>query len=133
MLYSKSAKYAIKSLTSLVGLSQDQYRTAGEVAECQEVPADFLSKIFQRLAKEGLLDSQKGRGGGFRLERPAEEISLLEIVHAVDGEDVFHRCPFDTRNCDPKEPCPLHQDWKPIRDQIVGFLEQKKISDLVQE
>lgn len=130
MLYSKSAKYAIKTLSSLANLQKAEYLTAEEVAKSQEVPAHFLSKIFQGLTKDGILESQKGRGGGFRLSDPAEDISLLEIVYSVDGDEVFDRCPFDVKRCSTEQPCPLHEDWKPIRDQIVAFLDRKSIADL---
>jgi len=133
MLYSRTAKYGLKTLAYLAEASPGEYRTVETVARETEVPAEFLGKIFQRLAREGLLESQRGRGGGFRLTRPGEEISLLEVVQILDGERVFDRCPFDLKDCGEGDNCPLHEEWKPIRDRIVGLMEDKTVADLIAE
>ena len=130
MLYSRTAKYGLKTMAYLAGNSNREYQTVSEISKRTDVPRDFLGKIFQQIAREGLLESQRGRGGGFRLDRPANEISLMEIIEAIDGKKVFDRCPFDLKDCGQNSTCPLHEDWKPIRDQIVQLMKKKTIDDL---
>lgn len=132
MLYSTSAAYAIKALTYLAKEQEQGYQTVGYIAQEIEAPKQFLGKIFQDLSKKGILQSQKGRGGGFKLSRDSNQISLLQVVRLIDGEDVFQTCPFNLDECDDQDYCPLHEDWNPIRSKIVEFLETKTIGDLQQ-
>ncbi len=130
MLFSRSVKYGMKSLPYMEVAPEGDYKTAKEVAEKTDAPPDFLGKIFQKLAKDGLLQSRRGRGGGFCLSRPGDEISLLEVVKKIDGEDMFDRCLFDLKKCGSGGKCPIHEDWRPIRDNIVEMLEETTVSDL---
>ncbi|MFP4589468.1 MAG: RrF2 family transcriptional regulator [Candidatus Bipolaricaulota bacterium] len=130
VFFSTSVSYAIKALTFLAGASENGYYTVNSVAEEVDVPAQFLGKIFQGLAKEGILRSQKGRGGGFQFARSAEKVALFDVVEAVEGVDSLYQCPFDLTVCSEDEPCPLHEEWKPIRDEVVNLLRRKTIADL---
>jgi len=132
VIYSKTAKYGIKALRYLAGGDSREFTTVRSVAEAVDVPADFLGKIFQSLARENVLESQKGRGGGFRLSRPGNQISLLEVVQTIDGYDVFERCIFDTKECGEGGTCPLHDDWIPIREDLRSLLADKTIADLTE-
>ncbi len=133
MLYSRTAKYGIKALVYLTETADDDYKTVDFIAKRTDIPADFLGKIFQELAKRDLLQSQRGRGGGFRPARPGDEISLLEVVKSIDGDDVFDRCLFDTKKCGQGGTCPLHDDWVPIRKQLTSLLAEKTVGDLIEE
>lgn len=133
MLYSRTSKYGIKALTYMAeGASQD-YKTVDSIADGTEIPTQFLGKICQNLVKEGLLQSRKGRGGGFRLARPGAEISLMEVIKSLDGEEVFDRCLFDVKKCSKGGVCPLHEDWAPIRNELKKLMEKKTIADLTED
>ncbi|MBS3825707.1 Rrf2 family transcriptional regulator [Candidatus Bipolaricaulota bacterium] len=132
MLYSRTAKYGIKALTYLSESEGEGYKTVDYIADRTEIPTQFLGKICQNLAKKGLLQSRKGRGGGFRLAKSGDEIPLMEVIKSLDGEKVFDRCLFDVKKCSKGGLCPLHEDWVPIRNQLEKLMEKTTIADLTQ-
>ncbi|EJZ2266324.1 Rrf2 family transcriptional regulator [Escherichia albertii] len=92
-LYSSGVEYGIHSLMNMVdseGNSREM--SVRELAELQNVPYDYLAKIFTRLAHAGLVVGTEGKGGGFRLARSCELISILDIVHAIDGSKSIFEC-----------------------------------------
>lgn len=113
--------------------SDDKNIDLNEIAAEQNIPKHFLSKILQLLVKEKLLVSMKGPTGGYRLNRPGEEIALLEIVEAIDGLDIFDQCGIGFRKCDPDHPCPIHDDYKRIRDRVYLLFENKTLGGLSRE
>src|SRR5215472_18280021 len=86
MIFSRPCEYAIHAMTYLAAIPGTSAR-ADEIAEAQEIPLPILSKVLQDLARKGLLDSRRGPGGGFRLSRRPELITLRDIVAAVDSLD----------------------------------------------
>ncbi|QKN81919.1 RrF2 family transcriptional regulator [Scandinavium goeteborgense] len=91
--YSSGVEYGIHSLMSMVDANGDaREMNVRELAELQNVPYDYLAKIFTRLSRAGLVVSSEGKGGGFRLARASELISVLDIVHAIDGDKSMFEC-----------------------------------------
>ncbi|MEJ5071827.1 Rrf2 family transcriptional regulator [Enterobacter ludwigii] len=91
--YSSGVEYGIHSLMSMVDANGDaREMNVRELAELQNVPYDYLAKIFTRLSRAGLVVSTEGKGGGFRLARASELISVLDIVHAIDGDKSMFEC-----------------------------------------
>ncbi|MEW5561097.1 Rrf2 family transcriptional regulator [Enterobacter asburiae] len=91
--YSSGVEYGIHSLISMVDANGDaRDMSVRELAELQNVPYDYLAKIFTRLSRAGLVVSTEGKGGGFRLARASELISVLDIVHAIDGQKSMFEC-----------------------------------------
>jgi Rrf2 family protein len=88
---------------------------------------------LQLLVKHKLLVSMKGPTGGYKLNRPADEICLLEIVEAIDGLDIFRQCGIGFRKCNPDKPCPIHTDYKKIRDKVYKLFEEKTLVALNEE
>jgi Rrf2 family protein len=130
MVYSRSAEYAIRAFVQLAGVEDGKYAMVKNIAEEADIPAHFLAKILQQLARKGFLRSSKGPTGGFALRIPAEEITMLQIVDAVDGLGDFHRCPAGMAECNDQQPCGMHDNWKKVRDTIVEYLEKTTIADL---
>lgn len=95
-----------------------------------DIPRHFLSKILQMLVKHKLLDSMKGPTGGFRLRKPADEITLIQVVGIIDGLDVFSRCGIGFKECDDKNPCPIHFEFGQVREQIRELFESKTLEQL---
>ena len=85
MIYSRTAEYALRALRQLAALPPDEYAMAKNIAAEGNIPAHFLAKILQDLARDGFLKSNKGPRGGFRLALPAEDLSMLRVIEAVDG------------------------------------------------
>jgi len=122
MIYSNACSYAIRAMTRLAVLRPDSYVLLDELCEDSDLPRHFVAKIFQDLVRKGLLLSAKGRGGGFALARPADKITLYDIVAIVDGSEQLERCVVGYSTCNDTQPCPHHEQWKPIKLQINEFL-----------
>ena len=113
--------------------SSDKNVELTEIAREQDIPKHFLSKILQLLVREKLLYSMKGPTGGFRLTRPPDEITLIEIVDAIDGLDIFHQCGIGFKTCDDQNPCPIHHDYKVIRERVNHLFSTKTLEALKDE
>lgn len=132
MIYSRSAEYAIRAFVHLARAPKGQYVMAKQIAEEIEVPAHFLAKILQKLARDWLLSSNKGPTGGFRLRIPPEETSLMKIVEAIDGKTSFQRCASGLAECNDQMPCGMHDSWAALRNRIMEYLEGTSVSDVAQ-
>ena len=130
MIYSRSAEYAIRGCVHMAALSPGEYALVKNIAAEAGIPSHFLAKILQKLARDGFLKSSKGPGGGFRLSLPAEEISMLRIVEAVDGAGRYERCIGGSPECNDRAPCGMHDSWKALRSRIIGYLGGTSIADL---
>jgi Rrf2 family protein len=102
-----------------------------ELVKGTDLPRDFLAKIFQKLVAKGVLKSFKGRGGGFALARPAHEITLLNILEAIEGPYRLDRCVIGLEKCNDRMPCGQHDLYKPIRQRLRDYLNTTTIADLV--
>jgi Rrf2 family iron-sulfur cluster assembly transcriptional regulator len=129
MIYSKPCEYAIRSLAYLASSSGGTAR-AEEIAQAEQLPAPVLSKILQELTRKGLLESRRGPGGGFRLARRPELITLRDVVAAVDGLDQFLECAVGLERCSDDSPCPLHDRWKPLRARFLEYLETTTLENM---
>ncbi|MCZ2077091.1 MAG: Rrf2 family transcriptional regulator [Bryobacteraceae bacterium] len=132
MIYSRSAEYAIRAFIQLAEVPEGKYAMVKNIAEQADIPAHFLAKILQQLARKGFLRSSKGPTGGFCLRIPADEITMLQIVDAVDGLTDFHRCPAGMAECNDQMPCGMHDTWKALRSRIMEYLEGTTIEELAQ-
>ncbi len=123
MLYSKTCEHAIRALAYLASRPAGNLCLVDEIAEAEDMPRPFTSKILRDLVRAGLLTSSRGPGGGYALARDPEEISLLEILQIIDGTDQLDRCAVGLDLCNEFAPCPLHDEFKPLRDAIRAYLE----------
>jgi Rrf2 family protein len=130
MIYSNACAYAIRALTRLAMARPDGYLLLDELCAGTELPRHFVAKVFQQLVREGLLLSAKGRGGGFALARPPAEITLYDIVAAVDGTEQFEACVVGMARCDDQQPCPQHDEWKAMRKKITTFLRETRLHEM---
>lgn len=130
MIYSNACAYAIRALTRLTLIRPDGYVLLDELCEGTDLPRHFVAKIFQDLVRKGLLVSAKGRGGGFALARKPKDISLYDIVEAVDGTASLNACVVGMARCDDNQPCPQHDQWKPLREELKVFLEKTNLEKM---
>lgn len=133
-MFSKSCEYALQAML-YIALYADKGKNIGlkEIAENQEIPVHFLSKILQLLVKHKLINSTKGPNGGFFLLMSPKKITLLEIVKIIDGEDIFDRCGIGLKKCSDKTPCPIHNEFKIIKNNIKQGLSKKSIAELCKD
>lgn len=101
-----------------------------EIAEAADIPAPYLAKIIQSLARKGLVLTQRGIGGGVTLARPADAMSLYELCVALDDPAVQQRCMLGTAQCSDERACPAHRFWTQQRARQVEFLQRMTVADV---
>jgi len=102
-----------------------------EIAERLELPAPYLGKILQQLAKHKIIQSVKGPRGGFYIDDDAQQIKVIKIIEIIDDLSFFNKCGLGLKACSEKHPCPLHKDFKAYRDGLFKLFSDKSIADLV--
>lgn len=105
-MLSQTTEYALRAMVTLAA-SPGRAQTAQQIARASKIPADYLAKILGSLGRAGLVTAQRGRGGGFKTMRPAEEITVLDIVDAVDPLKRIKVCPLGLP-AHARRLCPLH-------------------------
>lgn len=126
-MLSNTSKYAIRALIYLAINEEHSSKTGiKKIAAELSIPAPFLAKILQILARHKLLISSKGPNGGFSLGKNSRKIKLYDIVTVIDGSDIFDKCLISMRTCNEEGiPCPLHHKYEAARNEIkLLFLEQ---------
>jgi Rrf2 family protein len=128
--FSASIEYAIHGLVYLASRGAGETVLMGEVSRAIRVPDSYLRKVFQGLARAGLVLSQRGARGGFLLAREPSAISLRDIVEAVDGSLPFYTCLKTKRKCTAKEACPVSKAFDEGRRRMAEVLEATTLDSL---
>ena len=118
-MISQTAEYALRAMVYLADQRNEPHTTA-QIAEATGIPAGYLAKVMQNIGRARLVHSQRGLKGGFVLTRDAKDITLLQVVNAVDPIRRFHECPLQVLT-HRDELCPLHR----CLDDAAQALEQK--------
>jgi Rrf2 family protein len=129
--HSKGGQYAIRAMVFLAGLPGDESARQSDIASATHVPHPYLSKLMALLARAGLVTARRGPWGGVRLSRPANLITLDQIIQAVDGRRPLEGCILGYAQCSADNPCSLHFEWTNIRDQIEEHIFQRTLADQV--
>lgn len=98
-----------------------------DIAKGINSPVHFIAKILQDLTRKGLLQSAKGPSGGFYLDKTSMKQSLADIVRAVDGDKIFYGCGLGLKQCSEAKPCPIHFEFKKVRQELFGMLQNTRI------
>jgi Rrf2 family protein len=130
MIPSQTGEYALRAMAWLVSQESNTAVRAADLSDETEIPPDYLLKILRRLVLAGILDSQKGRGGGFSLRRRPEEILFKEILAAVDGYPSADRCSFGWGTCNLSDPCPLHGAWSEMVEAFSNWASKTTLADV---
>ncbi len=131
MKLARESAYAIEGLLVLAAKPVGSIMLLHEIAKSRRIPESFLAKIFQKLARAGIVASSRGRIRGYALARPAKQISVGSILLAVEGADVFDRCIFWSDRCSDSNPCPLHDCWAGPRQKMVHeLMERSNLAEL---
>ncbi len=133
ILFSRQCEYAIQGVLYLALKPAGEMTSIKELTKRLDIPYHFLGKILQRLAIKGLLTSLKGPTGGFALGKQAKEITLFDIVEAVDGSAFTKNCVLGFPECSGKSPCAVHHTWGKMRDEIYQMLVSKNIADMAKD
>jgi Rrf2 family protein len=127
---SKSGVHAVRALVVLAELPQGDYKGAVSIAQQTGAPKNYLGKLLQLLSRRGLVESQKGLGGGFRLARTPEAISLFDVVDAIEDSSRWSDCILGNPSCSDGNPCSVHATWGPVRDSYLSLMKNTTIVDL---
>ena len=130
-MLSKATEYAIRALV-YIHLQNKKGRKPGyrEIAKETESPEHFTAKVLQNLTRHQLINSARGKGGGFFFDPDAKELQVYEVIKIMEGEGFFSKCIFGFRFCDSHFPCPLHDDFMKIWEDFKNLTETKSIQDL---
>ncbi len=129
-MISRTGIHALMALSNLAGLPEGRYAGAAEIAQEIGAPPNYLGKLLKTLADDGLVESQKGKGGGFRLARGPASISLYEVMEPIERVSRWSGCFLGHGQCGGGSPCAVHHRWGQVRDVYLQFLRETTVADL---
>lgn len=129
-MLSKTTKYAIRSLIRLAE-ENDAVVSVSRLHTELDIPYKYLARVMKNLADENLAIALQGKQGGYKLARPAEEISLYDIITCIEGEGAYQGCLIGTGECHPGSSCCVHGTWAPIRRQILDVFNHTTLKDIL--
>jgi len=129
----RGAEYAIRAMTYLARYPQGHVASLHEIGEAQDIPESFLAKILQSLVRSGLALSQRGAHGGFTLARPASDITMQQVIEAVDGPISVNQCVLSPQDCARSASCVTHVAWLRAQSQLMDVLGSITLQSLAPE
>jgi len=133
VIYSKTCEYAIRALVYLAGKEKGAFTMVSEISEETGVPGPYIAKIFQNLVKKEILKSLRGPSGGFAFKDNPEELSLKQVVMAIDDFSQLDQCIMGLDSCSNDNPCPLHEVWSEAKEKINQHLERCRLTQLTKD
>lgn len=130
MLVTRKTDYAVRCVLYLAQ-EDDQIANVTEVSRKMHIPKTFLAKIFQKLTKAGLVESIRGMNGGFRLAKKPVDISLLDIMTAIQGPIGINVCAVNSKQCSRSSTCSVHPVWVELRKEVNQRLQGQTIASLL--
>jgi Rrf2 family transcriptional regulator, iron-sulfur cluster assembly transcription factor len=131
MQITRREEYGLKGLLFLAKQPNEKVFLVSEISRVQKIPERFLAKIFQRLSKAGFVRSVRGSKGGFSLRKAASEITMKEVIEALEGPIAINRCLLRNGACDEEQGCPLYEVLEEAQEGLVKVLERTTLEDLV--
>jgi Rrf2 family protein len=132
MQITRQADYAVRAVLYLSRLGPGERAATSTVAEEQRIPPSFLAKIISQLSIAGLLHTSRGARGGVTLARPAKEITLLDVIEAIDGPIMLNECVGDEGDCSFDDDCPLKAVWCDAQEVLVKRLRGTNFQQLLE-
>jgi Rrf2 family protein len=131
-MFSKACEYGIKSSIFIaINSYKGKLVSPKEIAEEIDSPQAFTAKILQDLVRHNIINSVKGAYGGFEIRKEnLASIKLSHIVNAIDGDKIYNGCGLGLNSCSEDHPCPVHDKFKSIRDNLKNMLENTNLEEL---
>jgi Rrf2 family protein len=131
-MFSKACEYAIKATIYVAVQSLENKRVSlKDIAREIDSPVAFTAKILQQLTKKNIMQSVMGPTGGFQIEKKKiDEIKLSQIVDAIDGDSIYRGCGLGLKECNAAKPCPVHDKFAKIRNDLKEMLENTSLYEL---
>jgi Rrf2 family transcriptional regulator, iron-sulfur cluster assembly transcription factor len=130
MQLTMSGEYAVRAMMHLAGLPAGTAVPLKTIAAAWEIPETFLRKIAAQLSRGGLLVSTRGNGGGVSLARPAESLTVLDIIEVVEGEMSLNKCLMSPAECGHSTTCAVHVLWCEAQGRLKETLRSRSLADL---
>ena len=130
-MFSKACEYGIRA-TVYIASEANEYHKVGiqQICDHIEAPLHFTAKILQTLSRRHIISSQKGLNGGFYLDDHQKRKPIKHIVEAIDGNEVFTGCGLGLKQCSETKPCPIHNQFKAIRNELNKMMDATTIEIL---
>ncbi len=130
-IYSKGCEYAIRALSHIpLGQAKETF-SAKTLCKKARIPESYTRKVFQSLVRAKFFSAISGPGGGYVLINDPHNISLFDIIKAVDGDEIFERCILGLTSCRANNPCPVHNIWKKMKFDMVDELKSQTLDKLM--
>lgn len=131
-MFSKACEYGIKATIFIaINSAEDRLVSPKEISEEIDSPKAFTAKILQNLVRNNIVNSVKGAHGGFQIDKnKIATIKLSQIVTAIDGDKIYNGCGLGLHTCDENHPCPVHDQFKVIRNNLKEMLENTNLEQL---
>lgn len=133
MLLSKACVYGLRASLYLASNQNGEYVSIRDMSGELDISFHFLTKVLQQLSSAGYMESYRGPSGGIRLTEKGKKATLLNLVTAIDGDDLITECVLGLPGCGSRKPCPLHDQWTKTRNEIMDMLQKTRITDLAKE
>lgn len=133
-MFNKETEYALRGLVYIQTQNlEGRWPGIVEIAKQIDAPHFYTAKILQRLVRQGFVESQKGKGGGFYFDNKKPDLSLKQLIIATEGDKLFSGCGFGLKQCDENNPCPLHDKYALIRDALNQLVMEENVQSLAQK
>lgn len=133
MQITRQADYAVRAVLYLAKLETDKRAATSQIAKEQQIPPSFLAKIVSQLSVAGLLQTSRGARGGVALAKPPAEISLLEVVEAIDGPILLNECVASNGVCVFGDTCPMRPIWCDAQTELVTKLRTTNFYEFIND
>ncbi|HSD59630.1 MAG TPA: Rrf2 family transcriptional regulator [Burkholderiales bacterium] len=130
MILSRTSQYAIQALIFIAAQPRGTTILNRSAAEHLRVPPAYLAKIMRQLSKGGLLVSARGRQGGFTLAEGAGKVDLMRVITLIEGLGFTDDCVLGLKVCEDLTACPMHYQWRPIKERVVALLREQTLEGL---
>ena len=131
MMMSTTSQYALRALSQLSLEAEGSTVLGRDLAQASDIPANYLSKLLWQLRGAGLVSATRGSKGGYRLEKPADQIRLVDVIEVFDRVRDQPLCLIGRGEaCSEQRSCAIHQSWKKVRDGYLDFLRATTLADL---
>lgn len=129
MQITRETDYAIRCVYYLKN-KPDEMTMVDEIAREMSIPKSFLAKILQKLSRAKIVRSWRGVKGGFQLAKKPEDISIYDVIKAIEGLIAMNVCAVDKKKCSLSSKCTIHPIWVELREEVEDKLKSKKFSQI---
>lgn len=130
LLLSKTCNYGIRAALYVASKKDQQFVPIRLIAEELNISFHFLTKILQILTQKNIMNSYRGPNGGVSLAKPADQITIYDIIEAIDGLKLFEECILGLPGCGNDKPCPFHENWRIVREDLKNTFKNSTLADL---